>query len=356
MGSTHLVRGQLDQAITEYRTALRLKPNLAAVRTNLGMVLRNQGRLAEAVAELREALRLSPDDYVTHLNLGAVLNEQGKQEEAIAEHREALRLRPDHFGPHFNLGNTLRNLGKLEEAIAEYRAALRLEAGYPQAHQNLGVALRARGEFSEASAELRKAHDLARKSNPRLAEEVERELIATEREAWLVAKVPDILARRLNPRDGAETLCFAQLCYDKKLHGASARLWSEAFRAEPKLADDMKAGNRYNAACAAALAGSAQGQDKPPLDEATKARWRKQALDWLKADLAAWSKLLQTGPLQARQTIVKNLQHWKADPDLAGVRDPEVLTRLPEAEQQACRVLWAEVDALLAKAQVSYKR
>ncbi len=107
----------------------------------------------------------------------------------------------------------------------------------------------------------------------------------------------------------------------KRVHGASARFWSEAFRLEPKLADDMNVQNRYNAACAAALAGSGQGKDDPPLDDAKKAHWRKQAIDWLKADLAARSKILATGPPQAKQLVTQTLQHWKADTDLAGLRD-----------------------------------
>ena len=120
-------------------------------------------------------------------------------------------------------------------------------------------------------------------------------------------------------------------------------------QAQPKLADDMQVQNRYNAACAAALAGSGQGKDDPPLDDAAKTRWRKQAIDWLKADLAAWSKILDSGPPQARQAISQTLQHWKADTDLVGLRDPAALAKLPENEQKACRALWAEVDALLAK-------
>ena len=133
-------------------------------------------------------------------------------------------------------------------------------------------------------------------------------------------KLPAILSGKAKPADAAESLALAQICYDKKLHGASARLWAEAFQAQPKLAEDMQVQNRYNAACAAALAGSGQGKDDPPLDDEKKARWRKQAIDWLKADLAAWSKILESGPPQARQAIHrKTLQHWKADPDLAGL-------------------------------------
>ena len=166
-------------------------------------------------------------------------------------------------------------------------------------------------------------------------------------------KLPAILAGKAKPSDAAETLGFAQLCYDKKLHGASARLWSEAFQAQPKLADDMQVQNRYNAACAAALAGCGQGKDDPPLDDAAKTRWRKQAMDWLTADLAAWSKMLDSGPPQARHAVIQTLQHWKADTDLAGIRDPATLAKLPTDEQATCLALWAEVDALVKKAQVS---
>jgi hypothetical protein len=35
---------------------------------------------------------------------------------------------------------------------------------------------------------------------------------------------------------------------------------------------------------------------------------------------------------------------------LAGLRDEAALAKLPEDEQEACRALWAEVDALLTKA------
>ena len=75
----------------------------------------------------------------------------------------------------------------------------------------------------------------------------------------------------------------------------------------------------------------------------------EQALDQLSADLAAWSKILEGDPPQARQSIPETLQHWKADPDLAGLLDPEALNWLPGAVQKVCSALWAKVDSLLKK-------
>jgi hypothetical protein len=45
------------------------------------------------------------------------------------------------------------------------------------------------------------------------------------------------------------------------------------------------------------------------------------------------------------------LRHWQRDPDLAGVRDPEGLAKLPEIERMAWRDLWTDVDALLKRAE-----
>ena len=47
---------------------------------------------------------------------------------------------------------------------------------------------------------------------------------------------------------------FAKHCYHRRFFAASAAIWFAGFAADPKLADDMEAQNRYNAACSAALA------------------------------------------------------------------------------------------------------
>src|SRR5262249_47025636 len=100
-----------------------------------------------------------------------------------------------------------------------------------------------------------------------------------------------------------------------------------------------------------ALAAAGKGEDAARLADAAKAKLRRQTLDWLKADVAAWSKLLGSGPPQARPTIAKVLRHWQKDSDLAGLRDATALAKLPADEQKACIQLWAEVAALLKKAE-----
>jgi hypothetical protein len=166
----------------------------------------------------------------------------------------------------------------------------------------------------------------------------------------MAGRLPGILGGKDRPASPAEGLVFAQLCGQTKRFAAAARLCEDALSAEPSLAEDLESGNRYDAACNAARAGAGQGEQEPPLDERERARRRKQAVAWLRSDLARRDDQVRTGTPAARAEVARMLLHWKSDPDLAGIRDAAAIGALPPEEQAACRALWSEVDALLARA------
>jgi Flp pilus assembly protein TadD len=343
-------QGKLDEAITAFREAIRLNPDHAAAHTNLGHALLGQGKVAEAIAAYREAIRLNPDDGTAHYNLGLALFRQGKAAEAIAAYRDAIRLKPDFAITHYQLGLALSGKGTTSEAIAAYREAIRLRPDFAEAHCNLAHMLRPQGKYNESLAEFRRGHELGSKK-PGWQYPSGQWVRQAERLVALESRLPAVLRGDDQPKDAAERIEFAELAYNSKQFGPSARLFAESLRADLKLAADLPSGNRYNAACAAALAGAGKGGGKTPLDEKEKAGWRKQALDWLWADLALRIKQAETGKPEAKALVGHKLEHWTADADLAGIRDETAIKALPEDEQRACRALWAEVDALLAKAQ-----
>jgi hypothetical protein len=41
------------------------------------------------------------------------------------------------------------------------------------------------------------------------------------------------------------------------------------------------------------------------------------------------------------------LESWQDDTDLAGIRNKDAVAKLPPDEQEACKKLWADVEALL---------
>ena len=349
-------RGQRDEAIAVFQDLIArvdLKHNghqrcLAEFLRSLGRTKEGDAVLEAAVARTRAEISRHPNRPQGHVDCGHALQDLGRLDEAAAEYRHAFRLRPENSQHCQLLVNVLSALGKFDESIAVLREAIRLRPDSGDDHYELAMALRRSGRFEESLAEMKRSGELGG-STAGYRVLIKVGVRQAERLVELDRKLPTILSGQAKPSDAAEILILAQLCYDKKLHGASAHFWSEAFQAQPKVADNMRAQNRYNAACAAALAGCGQGKDDPPLDDTAQARWRKQAIDWLTADFAAWSKGLGSGPPQARQAISQTLQHWKADPDLAGIREPAVLAKLPAGEQTTYRNLWSEVDALLAK-------
>ena len=159
----------------------------------------------------------------------------------------------------------------------------------------------------------------------------------------LDARLPALLRGQDHPADTAECVEFAHLCSARQMYATSARLWSEAFTAQPGLADDRGAENRYQAARAAALAGCGRGKDKPPPDADSRQRLRQQALNWLRSDLTAIAAPLDKGTARERADGPRRLGRWRVDPALAGIRDEAALSTLPEPERKALRELWSRV-------------
>jgi serine/threonine-protein kinase len=344
LGSTLVAQGKLDEGVATLREAIRIEPGVGGFHNDLGIALRRQGKLDEAVAEYREAARLKPNVAIIRTNLGLGLMDQGRLDEAVAELREAIRIKPDFYASHNNLGIVLARQGQVAGAIDEYRAAIQTNPASLPPRLGLARLLQVRGDYSGAVEALRRAKELG-SSQPGSSIPSARLLAEAEKLAAMADRLPKILKGGEKPRDAAEGLAAGQLCYDRRLHATAARLYRDAMALDPKLAEDLTAGNRYNAACCAALAGAGKGEDAPPLGEPERARWRKQAVEWLKADLSRRAEQDRAGTPEVRQ----NLLHWKRDTDLIGIRDAAAIAALPADEQAACRALWAEVDALLAQ-------
>ena len=165
----------------------------------------------------------------------------------------------------------------------------------------------------------------------------------------LDGRLAAVLRGEAQPADAGERNGYAQVCYEKKRYVAAARFFSQGLIADPKPADGRELGQRYAAACAAALAGCGRGQDAGQLDDKELARWRKQALDWLRVDLRVHRELLPVSNPKERQRLQEWLRSWQSDQALAGLRDVATVAHFPHAEQESCKQLWAEVQALLAR-------
>jgi hypothetical protein len=207
------------------------------------------------------------------------------------------------------------------------------------------VALHGQGKFEESLKALRRAAALFPDGSP-LRQQSQQAIKVLEQLIELDALLADVLAGKARPASPPERVRLAALAQQpyRACYATAAALYADAFAARPRLAPP----NRYDAACAAALAGSGQGKDADRLDGDDRALLRYGAFVWLRAELSAHKAALTGGDAKAADASRRTLLHWKQDADLDAVRDPDHLAKFTESERTAWHILWARVDLLLA--------
>src|SRR5262249_32842937 len=109
------------------------KADYAEAYNNLGNVLATSGKLQEAVTNFSSAIRFRPQYPKAENSLGCVLAMQGRDGEAIQHFVTALRLRPDYADAHFNLAEALARQGQELEASLHLQKVLKWQTENPMA-------------------------------------------------------------------------------------------------------------------------------------------------------------------------------------------------------------------------------
>jgi tetratricopeptide (TPR) repeat protein len=235
-----------------------------------------------------------------------------------------------------------------DRTVLSYVFTLDPEEVYTNACLGLTETLCCLGRFAEAEAAAQRASERRLSESQRPA--LQRRLDLCQQLRAVESRLPAILAGSDAPADVATQRALAEwLLTAKRLPAQAARLYAALFAKQPSLADDLEAQNRFHAASAAALTGCGKGDAGAALDEPKKAKWRKQALAWLQADYEAWAKRHHGAPPADQARAAGAVRAWQESKDLACVRDPSALARLPEPEAQAWRRLWADVTVLAAR-------
>ncbi|MCI0458341.1 MAG: tetratricopeptide repeat protein, partial [Gemmataceae bacterium] len=254
---------------------------------------------------LRAAVDRYPHDVWLHFDLFSTCCRMQPPDyaEALRHMSAASVQRPDSALFHYHLGACYTGLKSYDQAVAAYRKSIALCPSSAIAYEGIGYAL------------LRK---------------LDREgAITAFREA--VRHTPD------SPRPHAR---LAAALSAAGRHAEALQVTLAALRQDPAWAEDPRNYLRNSAACAALACADGLGVDAPA--PAERPAYRQQALDLLTAELVVIRKLASAD----RTFVSRRLQHWLVDKNLASVRDPMALERLPPGERDACRKLWADVREL----------
>jgi tetratricopeptide (TPR) repeat protein len=178
LGVIYLEQGQVDEAIAEFQQALQTgllmfnKPmfapaGVAKIHSFLARALLRKGRGEEALTQYREALALQPELAEAHYQLAAALQSQHQPDEASRHYREAIRLKPDWVEALNNLSWLLATQpdarfrdGKQAAELAA-RAVVLTHTNDAKLLDTLGAALAEAGRFPEALDAARTAARLA---------------------------------------------------------------------------------------------------------------------------------------------------------------------------------------------------
>ncbi len=373
LGHCFVESGELDEAEAVYRDLARLQPDIAIHRGCLGRLLRIEGRSREGDAVLnatvasviatlqrgtgREDLR---DDHL------ALLQELGKASEMEAASREAIRRDPSYVRYRFYLAISLSFQRRYQEAESVISEAIRIKPDYGPLYIVLGTSFRHQGRLNDAITAYRKARELRRtKPDTAAARELDALTHRTERQQVMAPRLSAILRGDDHPKDLAERIDLAEVCLDRDQPAAAFRFFAEALSSDPSRAEarvgpsywnwSRASGRnldtpRYEAARAAVLAGTGRGLDTPTPNDPARARFRGQALAYLRQERAAWGRELDRGDAASVKRVRRAFESWFDDFDLNVVRLPESLKALPETERADWQAFWDEVDETLQKA------
>jgi Flp pilus assembly protein TadD len=130
------------KAISDYETAIRIRPDFDEAHNGLGVTLFNMGLVPLAMAEYRKAIRINPYFAEAHYDLGSALLSLGQESEAIREFETAVRINASFAAAYNDLGAALLKVpDRRQEGIADLQKALKINPEYSVAHNNLGLAL-----------------------------------------------------------------------------------------------------------------------------------------------------------------------------------------------------------------------
>jgi tetratricopeptide (TPR) repeat protein len=128
-GFSLLQRGEFDEALSAFRTAVAADPLVADTASRSapmaqGITALRQGMVTTAIDRLEAAVTGASDSAEAHRILGTAYDISGDIAKSVQHLRDAVRLNPRDERSWIALASTLENTGERAEAVATLRAAI----------------------------------------------------------------------------------------------------------------------------------------------------------------------------------------------------------------------------------------
>ncbi|MGA7339735.1 MAG: tetratricopeptide repeat protein [Terracidiphilus sp.] len=150
-------QGQTDQAVADYREAIRINPRLPGAHTELGDLFYHSQDVklqAAAAGEFQTALDVNPRDEKAELAMGILAARRGDVNSAYTDDSRALQLEPSDSDACTELAKVLIQMDRKDEARRLLERAVQIDPSNYVAHFRLGTLYRQQGKADEAKQQV----------------------------------------------------------------------------------------------------------------------------------------------------------------------------------------------------------
>lgn len=151
LGNIRLALNQVPEALTEYKSCLRIRPKNPIAAFNCGLALRKMGDILEAQSFYRKALALDPTFKLAALELATLHATYGQHSDAAAILKSLIAQDPNYREARLTLAKTYIQLNQGADALATLEQTSAEDA---VARSLIGAAHLQQGNIDEAQAHL----------------------------------------------------------------------------------------------------------------------------------------------------------------------------------------------------------
>ncbi len=149
-GNTQLSINQLDKAIGDFQSAVRLHPKHLAAYSSLAEVYARKGDKQRAVGTHDQIVLLFHDSPLAWNNRGMYYQQIKEFDKAIKDYTKTLELSPKYIYAYTNRGFTYLEQGNPAEAEKDFTQSLTINPQQPAIYNMRGSARLAQGKLKEA--------------------------------------------------------------------------------------------------------------------------------------------------------------------------------------------------------------
>ncbi|MBN1757396.1 MAG: tetratricopeptide repeat protein [Chitinispirillaceae bacterium] len=138
LGDLYYEQKNLDGALAEYRTALKLDPSITGFHKRYAEIVMAKGQQEEVIKALAGVIKSGSADVSTYMTLGLIYQKKKKYIDAVEAYQKALQLEPSNFDALVALGSCQAVTGDISNAIVSYEQAVMMNTQAVDEFKELG--------------------------------------------------------------------------------------------------------------------------------------------------------------------------------------------------------------------------